>query len=55
MTSFLNKLLEYYNITLEDYYSLIKDVNIYDVPNINDFDNGLITSNLLQSALNDNK
>ena len=24
MTSFLNKLLEYYNITLEDYYSLIK-------------------------------
>ena len=55
MTSFLNKLLEYYNITLEDYYSLIKDVNIYDVPSINDFDNGLITSNLLKSALKDNK
>lgn len=55
MTSFLNKLLEYYNITLEDYYSLIKDVNIYDVPNINDFSNGIITSNLLKSALKDNK
>ena len=55
MTSFLNKLLEYYNISLEDYYSMIKDVNIYDVPNINDFSNGIITSNLLKSALKDNK
>lgn len=55
MINFLNKLLDFYNISLDDYRCLTKEINIYDIPNINDFDNGIDCRDFLKSVIRNNK
>ena len=54
MKSFLNKLLDYYHISLEDYLKLTKEPSIEDIPTLDSFNNGKITKDLLQKHLDKN-
>ena len=55
MISFLDKLLKYYNISLEDFKNLNKETNIDDLITINNFKNGVESSFFVKECIKKNK
>lgn len=54
MKTFLDKLLNYYNMSLEDYQKLCKEVTFSDIPDLTYFDNGEISKNCLLEHIKNN-